>query len=494
MIGVCAAGVQAQCLPSTLLSIDEPGAPFAQGVGVSGDIFVAGAPNAQAAYIYRFVDGEWVLEAERSGPSNHGFAVAASGEWVMVGAFNDNQVRVYRDNGGDWDLFQTLTGGDSFGISIAMDGTRAIVGARSAFGGMAGTGSARIFSFDGESWIIEATVFAKDGESGDNFGTSVDVCGDLAIAGAPRTDNEGAAYVFRYDGAQWDFEKKLTANVPSTADVGQSVSIGDGFVVVGASNDTGVQGGAGSAYVYLEVGDDWPPGPQLIAPDGENTDRFGYAAAALGDVVFIAATRDDDCGDQSGSVFAFRRTLDESWELAAKLTPLKLEGGDYFGVSMTYDGQRLVVGAPTHNVPGDGVGAAFVFDYDCPPCRADLNCDCAVNILDFVALQNTFSAGKMGADINGDGRSTSSISWTIRRFLLAGARRSVRCGQSVPWCFALRRRRMDSSSSSMSRSRIGCSSRPATFPATTWWSTISTGMGCRIWSPPETPVSRWWRC
>jgi hypothetical protein len=61
---------------------------------------------------------------------------------------------------------------------------------------------------------------ASDGTSNDDLGTSCDIDGNWAVAGAPRADNptssEGAAYVFKRTGtfpfALWNEHGKLTAS------------------------------------------------------------------------------------------------------------------------------------------------------------------------------------------------------------------------------------------------------------------------------------------
>ena len=61
--------------------------------------------------------------------------------------------------------------------------------------------------------INASKVQAPDGAFGDEFGKSVAVSGDVAVIGAYKDDdngsNSGSAYVFRFNGASWEYEVKL---------------------------------------------------------------------------------------------------------------------------------------------------------------------------------------------------------------------------------------------------------------------------------------------
>jgi hypothetical protein len=74
----------------------------------------------------------------------------------------------------------------------------------------------------------------------DRFGYSVDISGDLAIVGAPGSSwekdlNEGSAYIFRFDGDEWQQETILKASNPYAGDhFGHAVAVSDNVAVVTA--------------------------------------------------------------------------------------------------------------------------------------------------------------------------------------------------------------------------------------------------------------------
>jgi hypothetical protein len=53
--------------------------------------------------------------------------------------------------------------------------------------------------------------------------------------------------------------------------------------------------------------------------------------------------------------------------------------------------------------PSGEADLTILVGFNCEACPADFNADGVLNILDFVAFQQAFTAGKMGADCDGDG-------------------------------------------------------------------------------------------
>jgi hypothetical protein len=142
-------------------------------------------------------------------------------------------------------------------VGVADDGSIAVVGAigdEDPNGGRR-AGSAYVFSRSGGGWQQEAKLAADDGDSGDEFGVSVEVSGNgsTAVIGArsdedPNGDEAGSAYVFSRSSGEWQQETKLAADDGDSGDeFGSSVGVsGDGSTaIIGAFGDE-----AGSAYVF----------------------------------------------------------------------------------------------------------------------------------------------------------------------------------------------------------------------------------------------------
>ncbi|GAJ02326.1 unnamed protein product, partial [marine sediment metagenome] len=165
---------------------------------------------------------------------------------------------------------------DEFGSSVSIDGDRAIIGAP----GDDPCGSAYVFQWNGTAWVEEAKLTASDGAAGDQFGCSVSINGDRAVIGAyyddDKGDRSGSAYVFKWDGTAWVEEAKLTASDGAATDCfGGFVSISGDRAVIGARFDDDNGLSSGSAYVYRWDGAAWVEEAKLTASDGAAGDQFG---------------------------------------------------------------------------------------------------------------------------------------------------------------------------------------------------------------------------
>ena len=417
-------GQDAKLLASDGAERDE----FGYSVSVSGDIVLVGAWHADAsgadsgsAYAFRFDGSQWIEEAkllasDGAAGDYFGSAVAVSGQAGVIGAprddddgadsgsayfcsglsdCNENDVLdacdvvdgTSQDSDGNGipdeceacyanEVTKLLASdgepAELFGRSVAISGRVAIVGeprdAVEPYGWM--VGSAYICRYDGSSWIEEQKLLASDGQTADNFGGSVAICGDIAVVGAVyahgSTLSTGSAYVFRFDGTNWLEEQELAASDGEAYDLfGRCVSICGDVIVVGADGDNDARG---SAYVFRHDGSSWIEEQKLTASDQTAGDLFGYAVAVSHGVAVIGADRNDDQGESSGSAYVFRYSSG-SWVQEAKLLPADGEAGDHFGTSVAISSDEVIVGAPRDDdaFPADPLcesGSAYVFHFD----------------------------------------------------------------------------------------------------------------------------------
>ncbi|MCB9848019.1 MAG: hypothetical protein H6814_06350 [Phycisphaeraceae bacterium] len=162
-------------------------------------------------------------------------------------------------------------------------------------------------------------LLAGDGETPDQFGTSVDTYGSRMIIGA------------KYG----NFD----------------------FII-----------DCGAAYIWKEaVPGSWEQEAKLNAPDAETDDVFGFATA-LGDGVALVGAYFADIGpsidnDRSGAVYSFTRAMDGTWGFHQLFHPNAPVAGELFGAAMALDGGTLLVGAPAFG--GSGLaGQAQVWERD----------------------------------------------------------------------------------------------------------------------------------
>ena len=258
--------------------------------------------------------------------------------------------------------------GDKFGYSVSIDGDTAVIGATGS-----NSDSAYVYVRTNGVWSEQAKLTASDGTAGDNFGTSVSIDGDTAVIGAPFDDdndyNSGSAYVYVRSNGVWTEQQKLTASDGAADDqFGLSVSIAGDTAVIGAHNDDDNGNGSGSAYVYVRSNGVWSEQQKLTASDGAQDDYFGYSVSIDGDTAVIGAWRDDDDGNgsDSGSAYVYVRT-NGVWSEQAKLTASDGTAGDNFGTSVSIDGDTAVIGAYADDNDNDNdygsdfSGSAYVY-------------------------------------------------------------------------------------------------------------------------------------
>ncbi len=259
------------------------------------------------------------------------------------------------DNSGGWSEQDKMTASDGasldyFGISVSLDGDYALIGAN---GDDSYKGSAYVFKQDGIPWVQEDKLTSSDGTAGDNFGYSASIDGDYALIGAFGDDsNKGSAYAFKRSGTTWTQEDKLTAS-DGTADdyFGNSVSIDGEYALIGASND---DNGRGSAYAFKRSGTTWTQEDKLTASDGESLDYFGNSVSIDGEYALIGASGDDS---GMGSAYVFKRG-GSSWVQEDKLTASDGTAGDSFGMSVSIDGEYALIGASADDTYE---GSAYAF-------------------------------------------------------------------------------------------------------------------------------------
>ena len=297
---------------------------------------------------------------------------------MVVGAPGNDSAYVFTRQSRVWSQVARLTssdGGGAFGNSVAVDGDTVVVGDT---GDSNDTGAAYVFTKPGAGWATAtetAKLTASDGAGGDEFGYAVAVEGDTVVVSAYGDDDggpgSGSAYVFTKPATGWTSAStaaKLTASDGATNDrFGKSVAVDRDTVVAGAWRDDDNGSNSGSAYVFTKPATGWTStstAAKLTASDGDADDEFGYSVAVDGDTVVVGAWVDDDNGPYSGSVYVFEKPVSGGWVTATegdKLTASDGVTGDWFGGSVSLDGDRLAVGASGDDDNGSRSGSVYVY-------------------------------------------------------------------------------------------------------------------------------------
>jgi len=297
--------------------------------------------------------------------------------------------------------------GDQFGFSVAISGDTAVIGAYQDDDRGTDSGSAYVFERVAGEWNQTAILTAADGADGDQFGSSVAISNETAIVGTPLDDDRGtdsgSAYVFERDGNAWTQTAKLLASDGQAGDLfGGSVAISGETSIAGAIRDDDMGTDSGSAYVFERVAGVWSQTTKLTAPDGEADDEFGISVSISGDTALVGARFDDDTGASSGSAYVFERVAGV-WNQTTKLTAPRGQAADLFGQSLAVHDEFVIVGAYRDDDRGNNSGSVYIWDGVHHDCCADIDRNGILDALDFFTFLDFFVAGDPHADFTGDG-------------------------------------------------------------------------------------------
>ncbi|MCU0496015.1 MAG: hypothetical protein MUF87_01540 [Anaerolineae bacterium] len=375
-------------------------------VDISGDYAIVGAPRAvtatgqragQAYLLFRNQGGSnvWGVQHTLNAPAGtvddyFGFAVGifdtGSGSRSIVGApLLDNGAFA---NVGATYLYGNGTLVNSFvgaavasnvnhyrGYSVSIDGDGALFGVPGLDSPSLNNGSVSGVGFNGTSWSQTLTLSTQaDTFVHDNFGWSVDVFGTIGVAGA-RSDVEpdfsagrpmraGSIQLYSRSGVNWTPGAEITPiiDLPDTATnrvMGTSVDFTSTWLAVGVpesfpGSDRGV------VYLYQNISGVWTPHSRLTALYGQPGNGFGYSVALSGTRLVVGAPYSTSFignNANAGMVYLFEFDGTNWVQRVERRSPNEVVNG-YFGSSVDFNGDVIVVGAP-----GEASEQGFAYAY-----------------------------------------------------------------------------------------------------------------------------------
>ena len=361
---------------------DEIGTGFGETVAIHGDVALISSSRdnelaqwSGAAYIFRRDTSqphpEWIQEAKLI-PVNeeHTYdrqfgSMIAIGEGVAFVAAKDyygqtpfGNIYNYDVKSKSWIEGQRLV---PFGCGYWWDnkGSASMSGNLLAVGnGRTNDGSVFIYRFNGKEWIQEQCIQANNGANGDLFGKSISIDGDTLVVGAPGrecnneiTYGDGCCGVWPYECEKYD-----CCNSSGCLDW-----------CCNACPDNK----CGAVYIYNYNGKEWVEVKESL---GGNGDRNGSSVSISGEMMVSGSPYYDY---QRGYARSFTNIYGDDW--VESETPFYNENkfcGDYFGVSVSVDNDRVLIGAwgdGTYDNPDPdlkvgeqtyGPGSATVFHID----------------------------------------------------------------------------------------------------------------------------------
>ncbi|MEA1920405.1 MAG: hypothetical protein U9N52_11225, partial [Campylobacterota bacterium] len=309
-----------------------------------------------------------------------GSAVSMSGDYIVVGAYGDDtnenhigKVHLFKRQLDDTlielnfpDIHDSIAS-DNFGWSLSIDGDYIVVGAKNK--DTAETGSAYVYRrFSDNNIALIKKIQHSDSKANDNFGYAVSISGDYISIGAINDDtnatNAGSVYLYKKDSNDTITQlSKLYASDAQAQDLfGYSLSMDQGYLVVGALHEDSRGNNAGSAYLYKIQSDTNITQIAKIQPsDIEADDYFANAVSMDGDFIVVGAIGEDTTASHAGSVYLFKRNSDTSVTQIAKIQAKDPTTDNAFGSSVSIKGVFIAVGAIGDDSIASGAGSAYLF-------------------------------------------------------------------------------------------------------------------------------------
>ena len=198
-------------------------------------------------------------------------------------------------------------------------------------------------------WNKLKRIIGSETNANSHLGYSVCIDDDIAILGEYNNPSllPGKAYIFKKTGDKWNQEAILTASDGGPFNMfGYSVAIKDDRAIVGAINENLLRG---AAYIFEKSGGSWTQQAKLTASDGQFEDFFGCSVSIDGDIAIV--------GSECNKAYIFTRN-GGSWSQEKKLTG----SNDFFGFSVCLEGDLALIGAYGDDEFGSNSGAAYIFE------------------------------------------------------------------------------------------------------------------------------------
>ena len=350
-----------------------------------------------------------IVAADRENLSVFGGSVAVSGDYAIVGAHGEDEdangnftmeragaAYIFHKEGTTWKQVKKIVAPVRssfmlFGSKVAISGNVAVVGAPyetiNGPGGTVTPGAVYIFQKDAggtDSWGLVKKINAPQPQHNVNFGAAVAISGDYVLTSAPyetdatpdnSLDFAGAAYLYRKDqgGANnWGLVKRILSSDRSGSDqFGYSVAISGDKAIIGAMqeahdvNGSNMVWAAGSAYIFEKNSggtDSWGQVKKITAPIRAEYDYFGASVSINGDYVVVGANQEsEDLAEvntvaHAGSAYVFKKGQGgaSNWGLVRKITASYREPYQNFGKSVSIQGNFIVVGADYDDTDANG--------------------------------------------------------------------------------------------------------------------------------------------
>jgi len=384
-------------------------------VAIDGDTLVVGGWGFSGhVWVFTRSGNTWteqqqLVASDQANGDEFGYAVDISGDTIIIGArteeadgINHGSVYIFNRSGTTWSQESKLypsnmqtgytfsasnnTSAVYFGADVAIDGDDIIIGmpnydiftSTDNIGGsvtLRRVGTTVTNTLGANQWRIRIVT---NGAAGDNAGEYVDICKDsngkpvIAISFNKRdTYASDAGYIGIYKmnsgNTLYSYQEALVpSDIQASDQVGRpdldyyngsyTLAVGVPYQDTGATN-------AGAVYIFTSTTGEsgtWSQQQKIQASSVGNTDYFGVSVSVDGDTLVVGAHRDDDTVTDAGAFYIFERS-GTTWTQSTKLQAPTPEGSGTFGRAVAMDGDYIVVGARDNPLTATLSGASYVY-------------------------------------------------------------------------------------------------------------------------------------
>lgn len=261
------------------------------------------------------------------------------------GQSNTADVNITVEDGTPMITFETraneTTASDNLGSDIALDETKMLIGANNQDAG----GSAYLYLLQANESYLQADVsfIPSDANMSHKFATAVSMSGDLMLIGDPENEsngsNAGAAYLFAYSSASAQVSEvaRIVSDEISSGDLfGSSVLLIGDLIIVGAPNENS----EGKVYLfkYNSVSQEVTQIAKFTASDITSGDGFGSDLAYDNNFIVVGS-------ENAEAAYLFNYAN----ESVSETKILSVSGSVGFGTSVAIHSNKIVIGASGSN-------------------------------------------------------------------------------------------------------------------------------------------------
>ncbi|MEZ4982494.1 MAG: T9SS type A sorting domain-containing protein [Saprospiraceae bacterium] len=221
-----------------------------------------------------------------------------------------------------------------------------------------------VYTKNGSNWTFVKRIANPSPISSGFFGGVISVYGNKFITSGTGNANQGRAYIYNWNGSDFDLEATLVSNDIAASDqFGSGVSMNANEAAVGAFWDDDKGNESGSVYMFKRNGSNWVQSQKIVASNGNANDNFGGAVALVNDKLIVTSSTDSEFASFGGSAYEFTYS-NGSWNEDSNFSSTDANQNEGFGRVVASSGKTVAFAASGDDQRGTFAGAVFLLDLD----------------------------------------------------------------------------------------------------------------------------------